>query len=200
MQRGRVAMRVVDAASGLLALTFPHDDHVFGQRVREILGSSTTADASEVRELLTRRLSPVYPAVATAVRDEVAGFGEPLVYVYRDGGALSDLVADAWIDDRTTARVVTDATGVYVDANDEAAALFAVERESIIGARAGTFTRQDSRIEDAAALWRALGSTGRLHSLALVRCPDGTEKPVEFLTLRDGDGPGRNVTYLRQFG
>ena len=193
-------MHVVDARSGLLALTFPHDDQVFGQRVREILGPSTPRDANEVRELLTRELSPVYPAVATAVREEVAGFGEPLVYVYRDGGALSSLVTDAWIDDRTTARVVTDATGVYVDANDEATALFAVERESIIGARAGTFTRQDSRIEDAAALWRALGNTGRLHSLALVQCGDGTEKSVEFVTLRDADGPARNVTYLRQFG
>jgi hypothetical protein len=200
MQRGRVAMHVVDGGSGLLALTFPHDDHVFGQRVREILGPSTSRDVNEVRELLTRRLSPVYPAVDTAVRDEVAGFGDPLVYVYRDGHALSSLVGDAWINDGTTARVVTDATGVYVDANDEAAALFGVDRKSIIGAGAGRFTREDSRIKDSAALWRALRDTGRLHSLALVRCPGGIEKSVEFLTVRDGDGPARNVTYLRRFG
>jgi PAS domain-containing protein len=141
----------------------------------------------------------VYPAIRTVIRDEVAGFGDPLVYVYRDGSALSNLT-DAWIDDTTTARVVTDATGVYVDANDEAAALFRVERESIIGARAGTFTRQDSRIEDSASLWRALRDTGRLHSLALVRSPGAADKAVEFLTLCDGDGPGRNVTYLRRFG
>jgi PAS domain S-box-containing protein len=192
-------MQVMGAGSGLLALTFPHDDLVFGQRVREILNPSTARDANEARKLLTRRLSPVYPAITTVIRNEVAGFGDPLVYVYRDGSARSNLT-DAWIDDTTTARVVTDATGVYVDANEQAAALFGVERESIIGAAAGTFTRQDSRIEDAAALWRALRDTGRLHSLALVRCSDDTEKSVEFVTLRDGDGPDRNATYLRQFG
>jgi PAS domain-containing protein len=192
-------MHVAGAGSAILALTFPHDDHVFGQRVREILGPSTARDANEVQELLIRRLSPVYPAVATAIRDEVAGFGDLLVYVYRDGRALSNLT-DGWTNDATTARLVTDATGVYVDANDEAAALFGVELESIIGAGAGTFTRQDSRIEDSAALWRALRDTGRLHSLALVRCPDGTQKSVEFVTLRDGAGPGLNVTYLRRFG
>ena len=59
------------------------------------------------------------------------------------------------------------------------------------------FTRPDARIKDAAALWEVLRSTGRLNSLAVVMRPDKTETRVEFLTIRDGDGPGRNVTYLR---
>ena len=108
-------------------------------------------------------------------------------------------MGDTWTQDPTTARVVTDATGVYQDANDVAVELFGVERHVIMGAAAGTFTGPDRRVEDAAALWSALRDTGRLHSLAVVRCQDGREERVEFLTLRDGDGPGRNVTFLRRF-
>ena len=53
------------------------------------------------------------------------------------------------------------------------------------------------RIKDAAAPCDVLRSTGRLNSLDVVTRPDQTETRVEFLTIRDGDGPGRNVTYLR---
>ncbi len=105
--------------------------------------------------------------------------------------------SDDWIALAATARVVTDQTGQYLDANEAAVALFGVSRERILQARAGAFTEADARIEDAGALWRALQATVRLHSLALVRRPDGSAVSVEFMTLRDGDGPGRNVTHLR---
>ena len=93
--------------------------------------------------------------------------------------------------------MVTDADGQYVEANDAAGRLFGVPPPEILGRRAGEFTRPDARIKDAAALWDVLRSTGRLNSLAVVMRPDQTETRVEFLTIRDGDGPGRNVTYLR---
>jgi hypothetical protein len=70
--------------------------------------------------------------------------------------------------------------------------------DEIVCNKAGSFTRPDALIEDPEALWRALEHTGRLHSLALIRCGDGSETPVEFVTLKDGDGPGRNVTYRRE--
>ena len=68
----------------------------------------------------------------------------------------------------------------------------------MVGTKAGSFTRPDDRIEDAEKVWRALEQTGRLHSLAMIRCADGSETHVEYVTIKDGDGPGRNVTYLRE--
>ena len=84
------------------------------------------------------------------------------------------------------------------DCNDAAAALLGVPRHQIVGSRAGSFTRLDARIEDGDALWQALATKGRLHSLAVVRRPDGTETSVEFVTIANGDGPDRNVTVLRE--
>ena len=54
--------------------------------------------------------------------------------------------------------------------------------------------------ENAHALWRALELRGRLHSLALIQRPNGTETTVEFLTVKDGAEPGRHVTVLRETG
>ena len=70
-------------------------------------------------------------------------------------------------------------------------------RLEIIGRPAGSFTHADARVGDAAELWRTFEAVGRLHSLAIVAQPDGTEETVEFVTIKDGDGPGRNVTFLR---
>jgi PAS domain S-box-containing protein len=187
-----------DRRSPITALPFPTDDLVFAQHVKEALRESTDATVEEAIERLRDRLRHVFPQVDARLRAEVAGFGKnPVVYVFRDGTARQTFT-DSWVDDRATARLVTDQSGVYVDANDEAAAVFGVAREAIIGRKAGSFTRPDTRIEDSDALWRALAAKGRLHSLALVLRPDGTEIAIEFVTIRDGDGPNRNVTLLRE--
>jgi PAS domain-containing protein len=145
-----------------------------------------------------RRLKVVHPNVATSPRAAIAGFGGTTIYVLRDGSALSSFEDESWIRDAATARVVTDDGGTYVEANEAAAVLFAVPVREIIGREAGTFTRPDARVEQPTALWRALSSGGKLHSLAVVRCPDGEEESVEFVTIRDEAGPGRHVTYLRR--
>ena len=121
-----------------------------------------------------------------------------LIYVFRDGSLSATLIADDWIDDPGTARLVTDPSGTYVEANERAARLFGRTADEIVGRDAGTFTRPDARVEHAEILWRALEQTGRLHSLAMINCADGSETPVEFVTVKDDDGPGRNVTYLRE--
>ena len=119
------------------------------------------------------------------------------IYVFRDGAVNDAPGSESWTEEATTARVVSDVDGQYVEANDAAGRLFGMPPPEILGRRAGEFTRPDARIKDAAALWDVLRSTGRLNSLAVVMRPDQTETRVEFLTIRDGDGPGRNVTYLR---
>ena len=185
--------------SPVRALVFPADDYVFAERVREILDEDANIDAALTA--LNRQLAVVHPRIAVSVRSPLAGFGGgPVVYVYRDGSALSRLGRDDWARDPSTARLVTDTTGSYIEVNEEAAVLFGVGRHEIIGRRAGSFTRPDARIQDADALWKALETTGRLHSLAVVRRADGEEIPVEFVTVRDGDGEGRNLTVMRPVG
>jgi PAS domain S-box-containing protein len=154
--------------------------------------------ASAVTEALERRLRPIHPNLTVQLRDDLAGPDySSTIYVFRDGAVHDGLGPESWTEEATTARVVTDADGQYVEANDAAGRLFGVPTPEILGRQAGMFTRPDARIKDAAALWEVLRSTGRLNSLAVVMRPDKTEARVEFLTIRDGDGPGRNVTYLR---
>jgi PAS domain S-box-containing protein len=187
-----------DRRSPITVLPFPSDDLVFAARVRQILRETSDDSADDAIERLCSRLRPVHPHVAASIRAELAGFGRsPVVYVFRDGTTRRSL-DDRWIDDAATARVVSDPAGAYLEANDEAAALFGVSKGQIVGSRAGSFTRPDSRIEDADTLWQALARKGRLHSFAVIRRPDGNETSVEFVTIANGDGPGRNVTVLRE--
>jgi PAS domain S-box-containing protein len=193
-----MTMPVPREAPSIRALTFPADDPVFAERVREILRDTPSGDTDRVLAALKQRLELVHRNVETRYREQLAGFGDsPVIYVFRDGSALPTVSQGDWIDDPAIARVVTDQQGNYLAANDEAATLFGVPQEGIVGSRAGTFTKPDARIDDADALWSALAARGRLHSVAVVRHPDGAEIPVEFVTIRDGDGPGRNVTLLR---
>jgi len=183
----------------LTVVTFPAGDAVFAERVAELVEGPLAAisDHHEVASALVGRLGRVHPGIATSFRQSMAGFGDQVVYVFRDGTPLSTLSDEGWAGRDDVARVVSDPSGRYLDANRAAEELFGVSRDEIVNNRAGSFTRPDDRIEDAEALWRALAKHGRLHSLAVVTCPDGSEESVEFVTVLDGDGPGRNVTYLR---
>ncbi|HKG55933.1 MAG TPA: PAS domain-containing protein [Candidatus Limnocylindrales bacterium] len=190
-------MEVQVRKSALTALTFPPGDRIFTERVREVLDEAS-GGVDETIELLTERLAVVHPRVSIRVRSGLAGFGPgPVIYVFRDGTALPKGESEAWISRPDTALLVTDGDGTYIDATEPAAALFGVPREEILGKPAGTFTKPDARIEDADAVWRALREAGRLHSLAVVCRPDGTDVPVEFITIRDGVGAGRNLTLIR---
>ncbi|MEA2518230.1 MAG: hypothetical protein QOF49_310 [Chloroflexota bacterium] len=179
------------------AHTFPANDAVLAEWVREILRDAAGQTADEAVETVTRRVRAVHPGVSVSVRTPMAGFGDaPSLYVFRDGTALSKHRED-WIDEPDVARLVTDASGRYVSANEAAADLFGVDVDDIIGRLAGSFTRPDVRISDADALWEALAATGRLHSLTNVQRLDGSDVPIEFVTIKDGDGIGRNVTVMR---
>ena len=184
----------------LTVVSFPADDAVFAERVSELVEGPLAAlrSRNEVASSLIERLHRVHPRIATSIRDSMAGFGDDVLYVFRDGTPLSAFNEDGWVSADRTARVVTDASGRYLDVNAAAEQLFGVARDRMLNARAGAFTRPDDRIEDSDALWRALAKHGRLHSLAVLTCPDGSEQSVEFITIRDGDGPGRNVTSLRR--
>ena len=184
----------------LNVLCFPADDEVLRKRVRDSLGDAEDLSAKAARDGLRSRLRIVYPRAEVRVRDPLAGFGEPTVYVFRDGGIASNLESDTWRDEPSSARLVTNDQGTYVDANEAAAELLGLSTDQIVGQPAGTFTRPDARIEDAAGLWELLRSSGRLHSLAVVSRPGGQDVRVEFITLRNGDGTGRHVTWLRRFG
>jgi PAS domain S-box-containing protein len=166
--------------------------------VRELLQRKADVDAAGICAALEASLRHAYPLVRATIRTDVAGFGDTLIYVFRDGSATASLTAEDWIDDPATARVVTDPSGTYVEVNQRAEHLFGRPAIEIIGRSAGSFTPPDDRVGDAEAVWRALEQTGRLHSLGVIRCADETQTPVEYVTVKDGDGPGRNVTFLRE--
>jgi PAS domain S-box-containing protein len=168
---------------------------VLYERVLEIVRANSALTADAAIELLRTRLETVYPNVDVRRRADLAGFGTPALYVLRDGRSVSDARVEAWITENDVARVVTDATGQYVEANRAAEELFGVEQGEVIGRHAGDFTRPDARV-DGEALWQTLQTRGRLHSMALLVGPHN--RRVEFVTIADGDGPGRNVTYLRE--
>jgi PAS domain S-box-containing protein len=191
-------MHLPSTPDRVVARTFPTSDAIFAERVRDVLQRRSEANAEHVCETIETSLRRVYPQVRASIRTDVAGFGDTVVYVFRDGSATAPQMAEDWIDDTATARVVTDPSGTYVDANERAERLFGVSAGEMVGTKAGSFTRPDDRVEDAEKVWRALEQTGRLHSLALIRCADGSETHVEYVTVKDGDGPGRNVTYLRE--
>jgi len=198
--RGNEGWRVhhQDTPGRLVARTFPTSDVIFAERVREVLQRRSTANADQACRAIEASLRHVYPQVRASIRADVAGFGDTMIYAFRDGSVAASLMAEDWIDDPATARVVTDPSGTYVEANERAERLFGRTADEIVGRQAGSFTRPDDRVEDAEMVWRALEQTGRLHSLAVITCSDGDETPVEYVTVRNGDGPGRHVTYLRE--
>lgn len=179
-------------------LTFPADDLVLRNRVLDEAKGEPARDARAASDRLRGRLKVVYPRIEVRVRDPLAGYGEPTLYVFRDGGINSTLGSQSWVEDPGTARLVTDRSGNYIEANQSAADLFGVSVDDIVGRPAGTFTEPDARINDPAGLWSALEATGELHSLALVRRTDRQVR-VEFITRKNADGPGRHVTWLRRF-
>jgi PAS domain S-box-containing protein len=199
-EAGAVRDLVVRGGGGLNVLAFPADDEVLIERVRDVLEDCADVHADTARHLLCERLRLVYPDLDVLVRDPLSGFLGSTLYLFRDGSVESRLGATLWASDPTTARVVTDRRGMYVEANEAAAHLFGVAPEQILGQPAGSFTRPDARIRDADELWAVLAESGRLHSLALVRRPDGSDIRVEFVTIHDGAGSGRHVTTLRPVG
>lgn len=190
-------MRIAIPGRPFAALIFPVDDRVLARRVQETMetmrADGPEASVAELRD----HLAGIYPRVAIRLREGFAGFGQPVAYVFRDGTALPEGHDLRWAEEPGVARVVTDGSGTYVEANAAAAELFGVSAADIVGRPAGTFTRPDARIRDAAALWADLQETGRLHSLALLQAPGGRTRHVEFITVRDAAGPGRTVTALR---
>jgi PAS domain S-box-containing protein len=192
-------MQSQDTRGGrLVARTFPTSDFVFAEHVRELLQRDAGGNPAVVRVRIEIALRDVYPDVRAVVRTDVAGFGDDtMIYVFRDGSVTASQMAEDWIDDPATARVVSDTSGSYVEVNERAERLFGRAADEIVGRKAGSFTRPDARVEDPDAIWRALQQTGRLHSLALISA-NGTDTLVEFVTVKDGEGNGRNATYLRE--
>src|SRR4051812_37226336 len=100
------------------ALTFPPDDAVFAERVREALEVAVRDRGDDdVERVMVRRLRAIHPGVTTSRRAALAGFGGDAIYVFRDGSALSSFRDESWVGNPATARVVTDEAGRYIQAN-----------------------------------------------------------------------------------
>jgi PAS domain S-box-containing protein len=166
-------------------VTVPSRDRAFRVHVEAAItkGIATPDD-------LTQEIRRAYPGVRVH-RSEPLGTltpGGSRWYVYRDGEVLGAEPGSDWWADESLARTSMDAAGRYTDANASAAELFGVQREAIIGANAGAFTRHEDSDDVRAGLFTTLLKTGELSSTAVVVRPDGSEVRVEFHTGRRHDG------------
>ena len=128
--------------------TFPAEDKILAERVREILAEAAPISADQAVAVLQERLEPLHPEVDVRLRAPLADLGGTALYVFRDGRAVSDPSELSWVDDPATARLVSDASGTYVAANEAAGRLFGLPAEEIVGQGAGTFTRVDTLVQD----------------------------------------------------
>jgi PAS domain-containing protein len=180
------------------ALVAPADDPIFAERVGVALEAALANGRDPEVDLAERQLRTTYPRAQLRRRDSVADIGgeAPVVYAYRDGAALAAVGGDTWWTALGVARVVISA-GRYVEANPASAELFGRPRDDLLGRVAGELTVADSRV-DRAWLWEQLQRAGRLQSISRIELPAGQPVRVEFVTLLDGDGPGRHETFLRE--
>jgi hypothetical protein len=79
--------------------TFPPQDHVLAERVREILAEAGPASDAVTISVLKERLRPVYPEADVRVRATLADLGGPALYVFRDGRVVPTPDPSTGIDD-----------------------------------------------------------------------------------------------------
>jgi len=177
-------------------VTVPSVDHAF--RAHVLFAVDRLFDATDATSLgaVAKEVRRAYPNAQVRKKDDFARLdGEQLVwYAYRDRPPEAAPRIDWW-SNPDLARTVVDETGRYVGANAQAADLFGVDESTILGGRAGDFTRNEGETL-ASVLFDTLMRNGTLESTAVVLRPDGSEIPIIFRITRDGDGPGRHVTVM----
>lgn len=183
-------------ARGVTLLCFPAHDTAFVTLAVRHLRAMDGIDPDGLTSLLV----PMYPRVIVRPREPLAALaGGAAWYVYRDG-RYSPFAEDAsrWWESAGCARLVIDAaTGRYVDANDAALELTCMDRATLLAVRSGDLTDPRAAV-NVPWIWELLREVGELHSTSILRTPDGRTIPVEYHLVRDGDGPGRAASYLRE--
>ena len=182
---------------GIALLCFPPEDRLFAARARachELLALEGTVTPRD----LQGALRPVFPYVVVRPRERLASFGGDAWYAYRDGRYSPFQRGEPWWDQPSAARLVVGDDGRYHGANAAAHELLRVTHEALAEARSGDFTSPAYR---ALVPWvlQLLRDTGELHSVSVARPADGSpDIPVEFRFVRDADGPGRHVAWMRR--
>lgn len=180
--------------SQVRVIAFPRDDVAFEAHVRR----ARVAVGTRTTDAFAAYLRTAYPLARVSAALPGTGF-DPAVetwYVYRDGSIRHRSADDAWADDPSAARAVLDAEGLYLDANEAAAALFGVSREAIIGMPAGSFTSHEPDPELGAHLLELARRPVGIRSTATVCRPDGGLWPIEFVVTTQPGG-GHIVTMRR---
>src|SRR5215212_7219068 len=123
------AMEVRTRPRNVTVITFPANDAVLAERVTTLLERRGDRDTDGLDADIETGLRAVHPHVTTSWRDRLAGFGDRVLYVFRDGSAASSFDSDGWVTAHGTARVVTNERGQYLDVNAAAETLFGASRE-----------------------------------------------------------------------
>ena len=116
--------------------------------------------------------------------------------MYRDRNAARQPLPADWWRDETLAQTVVDGEGRYLDANEEAARLFGVDRSTIVGSPAGRFTSHEGGDIIGRRLFETLARYGEIASTAVVVRPNGELVPIDFHMRRLAAG-SEYVTVMR---
>jgi hypothetical protein len=175
-------------------LCFPPDDAVFASFVQRAFETAAIDEPAA----LQRQLRSIYPRAVVRSRDPLASLAGAAWYVYRDGRFSPFAPGPHWWHEPAAARIVIDDEGRHLEATDAALELLGVGIDEFRASRAGDFATPDFR---AAVPWilQLLRATGELHSTAVLR-PRGAplDETVEFHFVKDGDGPGRHLSFFRR--
>lgn len=178
---------------GITLLCFPPHDHVFAGVAARLL----TGLAQATPDRLQDALLPTYPNATVRARESLAGLGSGTAwYAYRDGRYSPFGEDDPWWERDGAAVLVIDAVGRYIDANPPALELLGLDLATLRTMATGDLT--DPAVRPTVPWIRALlEDVGVLHSTSVLVTPDGRRVPVEYRLVRDGDGDGRSISYMR---
>jgi hypothetical protein len=184
--------------NGITLLCFPPGDDALRGLALRMAGEQTPPSP----ESLEAALRNWYPNLIVRPRHELATFdagaGSRTWYVYRDG-RFSPFAPDGeWWLAASAARLVIAEDRRYVDGNDAALELLNVTLDELRRHRPGDFTSADAS-PSVPWVFKLLEDSGVLHSTAVLM-PAGDRPPVgvEYRMVRNGDGPGRHVSWLRK--
>ena len=180
---------------GVGLLCFPPHDRAFQTIAMRLFPTLEDRTPGALQAALAR----TYPRATVRARADLASLGPAagVWYVYRDGRFSPFSAGDRWWDDDAHARIVIGDDGRYLDANEAALALMGTTRAGLLASRTGDFTTE--RFAQVVPwVWDLLRQTGELHSTSILLARDGRELAVEFHLSRDGDGPGRHVSVMRE--
>ena len=116
-----------------------------------------------------------------SAQHELAAFGRPIVYVFRDGRPTLPDGGAWWLAD-DAAHLEFDAEGTFRKVNDQTSRLVGMPASAMVGKRWSDLVDVEIADDDPEWLWQTLRANGYVHSIFRLVRPDGSRAWVEYRT------------------